>query len=100
MENLLAARKKEDLSLQSVRHLRGFISRAFALAGKRGQWAGPNPVEKVDPVKVPRSTVADYLRHHEVGPVLAGIPDDWRPLFVTALYTAHTGSALLYPGPR
>jgi integrase len=87
VENFLAEKKKE-LSLQSVRHLRGYLSRAFNLASERGKWAAPNPVAKVKRVKVPTSTVADYLRPREVAPVLAAIPETWRPLYATALFTA------------
>jgi len=36
--------------------------------------------------KVPRK-VPDFLRAEEVPPVLASLPDRWRPLFATALYT-------------
>jgi len=36
--------------------------------------------------KVPRK-VPDFFRAEEVPPVLASLPDRWRPLFATALYT-------------
>lgn len=86
MENFLAEKKKA-LSDQSVKHLRGYLSRAFKLAGKWGQWAGSNPLPQVDSVTVPTSTVGDHLQPEEVPALLAVLEPRWRRLFATAIFT-------------
>src|SRR5258708_5181052 len=48
--------------------------------------AGPNPIDDVKVWKVPKRK-PDFLRSHEVAPVLANVPSKWRPLVATAIYT-------------
>jgi len=85
VENFLAEKKKL-LSLQSVKHLRGYLSRAFALAGKLGKWSGDNPLSKVDAVTVPTSTIGDHLQPEEVPTLLAVLEPRWRRLFAAAIF--------------
>jgi integrase len=79
-------RAERHLGPQTVNHLRGFVSRAFSAARRAGRFMGANPVAGVRKRKIPRS-LPDYLRAHEVAPVLAAVPAHWRPFFATAIYT-------------
>jgi integrase len=87
VENFLAEKRAEGLAPETVNHIRGFLSRAFNVARRRGWWTGPNPVTDVRPLQVPRRLAPDYLRFHEVPAVLAALAPRWRPLFATAIYT-------------
>ena len=78
--------KDGTLSPRSINHLRSYLSRAFNTASKAGFFAGPNPVAQVAKRRVSRE-MHDYLKEHEVLPVLQNIPNKWRPLFATAIYT-------------
>ena len=84
----------DQLSPESVNHVRSYLSRAFNAAARAGRYTGPNPVKDV---KKRRGTkrAHDYLREHEVGPVLAALPPKWRPLFATAIYTGLRKGELL-----
>jgi integrase len=86
--------KDEELSAQSVNHLRGHLSRALNWGRRMGKWSGPNPVADTKKRKLPKK-VPDYLRPEEVGPVLAALPDRWRSLFATAIYTGMRKGELL-----
>ncbi len=46
----------------------------------------PNPVADVPKRKVAKR-LPDYLRPHEVQPLIAALKPKWKPLFATALYT-------------
>jgi len=61
----------------------------FKLASKRGVglWSGANPIDDVEPAKVPKRA-SDFLRLHEVGPFLAACKGQWRWIAATALFTA------------
>ena len=78
--------KGKALGPQAVNHLRGFLRRTFKAAIKQKRIAGPNPIDDVKVWKVPKRK-PDFLRSHEVAPVLANVPSKWRPLFATAIYT-------------
>lgn len=71
---------------QTLNHLRSFLSRAFNSARRAGRFMGPNPATDVRRRRIQRR-LPDFLRTHEVAPVLAALPDRWRPLFATAIYT-------------
>jgi integrase len=86
--------KSRDLKPRSVNHLRGYISRVFNAALKVGRFHGVNPVAQVAKRRVPKG-VHDYLREHEVLPVLDNIPRRWRPLFAAAIYTGQRKGELL-----
>ncbi len=95
VENFLSAKRAEGLSPQTVNHLRGFLSRAFNVARRRGWWTGLNPVTDVRPLRVPRRLAPDYLRFEEVPLVLGALEARWRPLFATAIYTGLRKGELL-----
>ena len=86
--------KKKPLGPQAANHLRSFLGRAFKAAIKKQKILGPNPIDEVKVLKVPRRK-PDFLRSHEVGPVLANVPDKWRALFATAIYTGLRKGELL-----
>ncbi len=69
-----------------MNHLRGYLSRAFTMARRMEKFPRPNPVADVPKRKVVKR-LPDYLRPHEVPPLLASLRPKWKPLFATALYT-------------
>jgi integrase len=84
--DLFLSEKEDGLSPRSVNHLRGYLSRAFTMARRMEKFVRPNPVADVPKRKVARR-LPDYLRAHEVQPLLAALSPKWKPLFATALYT-------------
>jgi integrase len=78
--------KEDSLSARSVNHLRGYLSRAFTMARRMEKFPRANPVADVPKRKVVKR-LPDYLRPHEVPPVIAALRPKWKPLFATALYT-------------
>ncbi len=78
--------KEQVLSPKSVNHLRGYLSRAFNVARRMERFPRPNPVADVPKRKVAKH-LPDYLRPHEVQPVLTALATKWQPLFATAIYT-------------
>lgn len=78
--------KEDGLSARSVNHLRGYLSRAFTMARRMEYFIGPNPVADVPKRKVVKR-LPDYVRAHEVQPLLAALLPKWNALFATALYT-------------
>ena len=87
-------RKSREVSPQTVNHLRGYLNRAFNRAIETGRYAGINPVAKTKKRRVGK-VAFDYLRYHEVLPVLSCIPARWRALFATAIYTGMRKGELL-----
>ena len=69
-----------------MNHLRGYLSRAFTMARRMEKFPRPNPVADVPKRKVVKR-LPDYLRPHEVQPLIASLKPKWKPLFATALYT-------------
>jgi integrase len=86
IEAYLQEKSAEGLGPQSLNHLRGFLSRAFSAARKVGRYPGSNPVVDVTRRRVPKRK-PDYLRAHEVVPVMDALDERWRPLFATAIFT-------------
>jgi integrase len=84
--DLFLSEKEDDLSARSVNHLRGYLSRAFTMARRMERFPRPNPVVDVPKRKVVKR-LPDYLRPHEVRPLIASLKPKWKPLFATALYT-------------
>jgi integrase len=78
--------KSGEVGPQTLNHLRGFISRGFNCARRAGRSSLPNPATDVQKRRIPQA-LPDYLRAHEVAPVLRALPDHWRSLFATAIYT-------------
>jgi len=93
VESFLQA-KTGEVSPQTVNHLRGYLSRAFNAARRAGRYLGPNPVLDVRKRKVPRRK-PDFLRAHEVPPLLRALDPGWRALFATAIYTGLRKGELL-----
>jgi integrase len=93
IEQFLQARAGE-LGPQSLNHLRMFVMSIFSAAKKAAKFAGPNPAKEVARRKVPRRT-PEYLRAYEVLPVLVAVPQKWRPLFATAIYSGLRRGELL-----
>src|SRR5512133_1786420 len=93
IESFLQA-KTGEVSPQMVNHLRGYLSRAFNAARRAGRYPGPNPVLDVRKRKVPRRK-PDFLRVHEVPPLLRALDPRWRALFATAIYTGLRKGELL-----
>ena len=87
LENFLDEKLAAGLAPQTVNHLRGYVSRAYTTARRKGWWTGVNPVTDVQRKPVPRGVVGDYLRVEEVPVVLEQLARRWRPLFAAALYT-------------
>lgn len=77
---------KRPLSPETLNHLRGFLHKLFGLAIRAGLWTRANPVDNVDRQRVPKRPPA-WLRPHEVTAVLPHIPEEWRPMFATAVFT-------------
>jgi integrase len=86
--------KEQELSPQTLNHLRGFVSRAFNAARDVGRYNGPNPVADVKKRTVTRR-VGDFLRLEEVPRLFDALADPWRPLYATALYTGLRKGELL-----
>ena len=84
--DLFLTEKERVLSGRSVNHLRGYLSRAFTMARRMERFPRPNPVADVPKRKVVKR-LPDYLRPHEVPPLLASLRPKWKPLFATAIYT-------------
>jgi len=87
LENFLDEKLAGGLAPQTVNHLRGYVSRAFTTARRKGWWTGVNPVTDVHRKPVPKGVVGDYLPVEEVPVVLEQLARRWRPLFAAALYT-------------
>ena len=86
IEAYLQGKSAEGLGPQSLNHLRGFLSRAFSAARKVGRYTGENPIADVTKRRIPKRK-PDYLRAHEVAPVMEALDERWRPIFATAIFT-------------
>jgi integrase len=84
--DLFLSGKEQVLSPRSVNHLRGYLSRAFTMARRMERFPRQNPAADVPKRKVVKR-LPDYLRPHEVPPVLAALHPQWKELFATAIYT-------------
>jgi integrase len=78
--------KKKPLGPQSLNHLRGFLHRTFTAAIKKRMVAGPNPIDEVAVWKMRKRREHDFLRPHEVIPVLRAVAPRYRNLFACAIY--------------
>jgi len=84
----------DELSSESLNHLRAHVHRVFALAIRRRLWAGGNPASGVERRKVCRR-IYETLRAEEVPVLLARLAPRWRPLFATAIWTGMRKGELL-----
>jgi len=85
--------KMRELAPQTVNHLRAFLCRVFTAARRAGKVA-QNPALDVRRRRVPKRLPA-FLNVDEVPRVLDSLPDKWRPLFATAIYTGLRKGELL-----
>jgi len=85
LEGILNA-KTEELSPESLNHLRALVHRIFSVAARRGRWQGTNPATLMPRFKVPKR-VPDYLKTEEVPRLLSALDECWRPIFATAIFT-------------
>jgi integrase len=87
VENQLRAMEKAGLGPVSLNGLRGTLFTVFTRARKAKKWVGVNPIIDVESRRVPKKVYVT-LRADEVPLLLAHVPDEWRDLFVTGLYSA------------
>ena len=87
-------RMADELSPESLNHLRAHVHRIFALAIRRRLWAGSNPASGVERRRVARR-IYETLRAEEVPLLLARLHPRWRPLFATAIWTGMRKGELL-----
>ncbi len=78
--------ERDDAAPASVNKLRAVLHTVFSRAVKARLWTGANPLEGVEPRRVPRRAY-DTLRAEEVAQLLPHVPDDWRAFFAAAVYT-------------
>jgi integrase len=84
----------DELSSESLNHLRAHVHRIFALAIRRRLWVGGNPASGVERRKVSRR-IYETLRAEDVPLLLARLAPRWRPLFATAIWTGMRKGELL-----
>jgi integrase len=85
LELLLNARAK-TLKPETINGLRAFTHRLFNLAHRGGLWHLANPVTAIPKVAVPKRPPA-WLRPEEVSAVIPQVPERWRAMFATAVFT-------------
>lgn len=85
LEEVLNAKAK-TLKPETINSLRAFAHRLFNLAMRAGLWTLPNPVSRIPRAKVPKRPPS-WLRPEEVSLLLPQVPERWRALFATAVYT-------------
>jgi integrase len=86
-------KRADVLGPQSLNHLRRFVLTAFNCAKRAGRWDGGNPAVVVKRRRVPKRK-PNFLRVHEVMPLLSALTREWRPLFATAIYSGIRKSEL------
>jgi integrase len=78
--------ERDGAAPASLNKLRAVLHTVFARAAKARLWTGANPLEAVEPRRVPRRAY-DTLRAEEVAQLLPHVPEDWRGFFAAALLT-------------
>ena len=86
IEMFLHAKVKDGLKVQTINHLRAYISRSCNAAIKAGRYHQGKPVTGVKKCRVVPGK-PDDLRDHEVMQVFNVLPQRWIALFATAVYT-------------
>ncbi len=86
IEAQLLSMERQGLKAETINGVRGTLGTIFNRARKARIWMGSNPTIDVSRRKVPRR-VHPTVRAEEIPLVMAHIPRDWRPIFMTALYT-------------
>ena len=87
LESWLQGKQREGYAEQSVNSLRAAVSVIFTKARKAGKWRGPNPTRDVEKRRVARR-VYDFLRPHEVAPVLDTALEVYGPVVACAFALA------------
>jgi integrase len=93
LQRLLSA-KRNELSAQSVEHLRRTCRVLFNFATRVGLMRGTNPAGLVVKLKVPPRPIR-FLEEESIPRVLLAVPERWRPLFAIAVYTGARKGELL-----
>jgi len=89
MERRLKEMEKDGAAEASVEHLRRTLRRVFKRARTSGLWpTSRNPAAEATGRSMQSMRDYDTLSAAEVGVLLSAVPDDWRDLFATAIYTA------------
>ncbi|MBL8913587.1 MAG: site-specific integrase [Archangium sp.] len=78
--------KAKTLKPETINSLRAFAHRLFNLASRGGLWPLTNPVTRIPRAKVPKRPPS-WLRPEEVSLVIPQVPERWRSMFATAVYT-------------
>jgi len=86
IEDLLRGMEQRGLRPATVNGLRGTLHTVFSRARRARIWLGSNPISDVERRKDPRK-IRTTLAAEEVSLLLFHVPDDWRDLFATAIYT-------------
>ncbi len=86
IEDLLAGMERRGLRPATVNGLRGTLHTVLSRARKARLWSGSNPISDVERRKNPQK-IRTTLAAEEVPLLLFHVPDDWRDLFATAIYT-------------
>jgi integrase len=78
--------ERAGLARSYVNGLRRVLHTVFARARREQLWAGANPIDEVEKRPEPKRAYVT-LRADEVPLLLAAVPDAWRAVFATAVYT-------------
>ncbi|MGO9829793.1 MAG: tyrosine-type recombinase/integrase [Myxococcaceae bacterium] len=89
LESFLQSKQRGGYSAQTVNNIRALVSVIFTRAKEAGRWRGPNPARETRKRRVGRRAY-DFLRPHEVAPVLESAQANYGPVvtcaFALALY--------------
>jgi integrase len=86
IEDVLAGMEQRGLRPATVNGLRGTLHTVFSRARKARVWSGSNPISDVERRRNPKKIRAT-LAAEEVSLLLFHVPDNWRDVFATAIYT-------------
>jgi len=87
LDRRLNEMKRAGAAPASVNKLRAILYTVFSRATRAQLWTGSNPLQNIETRRVPRRAYAT-LSAEEVPLLLPHVPDVWRGIFATALYTA------------
>lgn len=86
-DSLEVARKRHELSSQTLNHIRAALAKVINDAIKRQppKWTGPNPVKGVTRYEV-EDRDPPMLTAEQAGRLIMAAAPHWRPIFAVALY--------------
>lgn len=92
----LNSKRDAGLSQQTRKHLRNGLSAVFAFASNQCPQLhkGDNPVLKARKIVVPKKEV-NFLEPAEAAKLVSAVPERWRAMFATAIYTGLRRGELL-----